>query len=68
VLKPGGLFFASTFLKSSFISRSSGFKLFDDVDEIRDFLGKAGFREDTGSAEVRKEGIGCAIIKARKSL
>jgi len=73
VLKPGGKFYASTFF-STFPnvmfqkrpaggSSSSGFYLFSDSDEIEQFVRGAGFPE----CRVRKEGRGCAIVKAVKS-
>jgi len=73
VLKPGGKFYASTFF-STFPnvmspnrrtggSSSSGFYLFSDQDEIERFVRGAGFPE----CRVRKEGRGCAIVKAVKS-
>jgi SAM-dependent methyltransferase len=73
VLKPGGLFFASTFFIKSVFERatrrmgSSGFYLFEDLDEIDGFVSKAGFSGSGGACVVRKEGRGCAIIKAMKA-
>lgn len=70
VLKPGGVFYASTFFTlvpmSKYQQENSGFYYFSSEGEITDFLVDAGFGGSTGSVVVRKEGAGCAIIKAVK--
>eukprot|EP01041_Mallomonas_annulata_P009980 gene9980-20755_t len=70
ILKPGGVFYASTFFltvpMNKFQRENSGFYYFESENEIRDFLVKAGFEGDSGAVVVRKEGRGCAIIKAVK--
>jgi SAM-dependent methyltransferase len=73
VLKPGGVFYSSTFFVSSIFERASrrmgstGFYLFESKEEIEDFVSKAGFSGSGGACVVRKEGRGCAIIKAMKA-
>eukprot|EP00596_Hydrurales_sp_CCMP1899_P004344 CAMPEP_0119051336 /NCGR_PEP_ID=MMETSP1177-20130426/72987_1 /TAXON_ID=2985 /ORGANISM="Ochromonas sp, Strain CCMP1899" /LENGTH=236 /DNA_ID=CAMNT_0007030505 /DNA_START=452 /DNA_END=1162 /DNA_ORIENTATION=+ len=71
VLKPGGLFFASTIFVQGFgradDAESSGFYLFKDEEEITDLTTKAGFAGEGGASVVRREGRACAIIKAVKS-
>eukprot|EP01035_Chromulina_nebulosa_P018249 gene18249-23922_t len=80
VLKPTGVFYASTFLSSAYSlpnsSRSSYnngniiiggeyFNVFESIDLLKDLTNNAGFKE--GQVIVRKEGNGCAIIKAIKA-
>lgn len=70
VLKPGGKFYASTFFNSlpNVISQrrggsgAGGFYLFEDREEVESFVRGAGFEE----YDVRKEGQGCAIVRAQK--
>lgn len=72
VLRPGGKFYASTFFSSlpgTVMRRrepggggAGGFYLFEDEAEIDSFVRGAGFDE----VVVRKEGRGCAIVKAIK--
>lgn len=72
VLKPGGAFFATTFLTSANIGTrridasgkrvaGAGFRLFE-LDELRTMLRDAGF--DESSIDVRQEGRACAVCKA----
>jgi SAM-dependent methyltransferase len=66
-LRPGGRFFATTFLTSSMIGSQRvgdanggvGFRVFE-LDELRAMFAEAGFVD----IEVRQEGRGCAICKA----
>ncbi|KAJ1632481.1 S-adenosyl-L-methionine-dependent methyltransferase [Pavlovales sp. CCMP2436] len=65
-LRPGGRFFATTFLTSAMIgsqrvggANGVGFRVFE-LDELRAMFAAAGFVD----IEVRKEGRGCAICKA----
>lgn len=71
VLKPGGGFYASTILSSDDLnsnlmnSRSSGrrpFTVFPSVEYLEDEFRKAGFELVQG----RREGRGCAILRAVK--
>jgi len=69
VLKPGGRFFATTFIQGAYgrvTPRQSGgggsFRFFEDEEELRQLLIAAGFPAD--GVEVRREGRGCAIIRA----
>jgi SAM-dependent methyltransferase len=76
VLKPGGKFYASTFFRTfgapnkainAMTSRpasSSGMYMLEDECEIQTLLTEAGF--NGGSGMVRREGRGCAIVKAVK--
>ena len=73
VLKPGGLFFATTFfvnysqLAQLQRRQQSGFFFFESAEEIGEFASKGGFSGTGGSTVVRREGRACAIIKAMKS-
>jgi len=68
VLRPGGLFYATTFLQGAYGSGmprqtgGSSFRFFRDADELRLLLVDAGF--EPSSVTVRIEGRGCAVIKA----
>lgn len=68
VLRPGGLFYATTFLQGAYGSGmprqtgGSSFRFFRDADELRQLLVDAGF--EPSSVTVRIEGRGCAVIKA----
>lgn len=73
VLKPsGGRFFATTFLQGAYgvnsrVAQQTGtgggsFRFFEDEAELKQLLVDAGFPEE--GVTVRKEGGGCAIIKA----
>lgn len=76
VLKPGGKFYASTFFRTfgrpnaainAMTSRpasQSGMYMFEGESEIVELLTEAGFKG--GSDMVRREGRGCAIVKAGK--
>merc|ERR1719183_612693 len=66
-LKPGGLFFATTFFKGAYGAVGPGddkgngnFYFFKDEAELEGLLQQAGFSE----FQVRREGPGCAIINA----
>lgn len=69
VLKPGGVFFATTFLTSATINAGTrniggsvgpGFRFFE-LDELRTLFEEAGFEPPI---DARKEGRACAIVKA----
>ena len=82
VLKPGGKFYASTFLAqnlqgvagvsqwSNRAGSSTGFYIFKDEGELEGLLIDSGFNNGTdvssGLVNVRREGRGCAIIKCVK--
>lgn len=68
VLKPGGLYFASTFFVGDLkrIPTGGGFATFESPEELDGYVSKAGFSKSGGATVVRKEGRGCAIIKAMK--
>ena len=67
-LKPGGRFFATTFFQGAYgdaMPRQSGgasFRFFEDEEELTNLFLDAGF--DGATLSVRREGRGCAIIKA----
>lgn len=69
VLKPGGLYFASTFFIGDLkkLPTGGGFSTFESTEELNGYVTKAGFSNSGGATVVRKEGRGCAIIKAMKS-
>lgn len=69
VLKPGGLYFASTFVIGNFnrLPTGGGFALFESPEELNTMVSKAGFSNSGGATVVRKEGRGCVIIKSMKS-
>jgi hypothetical protein len=69
VLKPGGLYFASTFFIGDLkkLPTGGGFSTFESIEELNGYVTKAGFSSSGGATVVRKEGRGCAIIKAMKS-
>ncbi|KAG8467962.1 hypothetical protein KFE25_007014 [Diacronema lutheri] len=67
VLKPGGAFFATTFLTAALIGTrraggrtGAGFRVFE-LDELRGMLRDAGFVD----VDVRQAGRACAICRAR---
>ena len=67
-LKPGGRFFATTFLQGAYgvpVTEGGGAMAyrFFQLDELRELLVGAGF--DAEGVEVRQEGQGCAVIKVR---
>lgn len=76
VLKPEGKFWATTFFQSVGINSisvmtsqeksNSGMYMFKGEDEITGLVTDAGFTGDGGSVVVRREGRGCAIVKAVK--
>lgn len=67
-LKPGGRFFATTFLQGAYgaqMPRQTGggsFRFFDDEQELVELCVAAGFPRE--GVSVRREGRGCAIIRA----
>ena len=67
-LRPGGRFFATTFLQGAYgaaMPRQTGgasFRFFEDEAELKALLVAAGFPE--AGVSVRREGRGCAVIKA----
>ena len=74
VLKPGGRFFASTFLAPYFrtVKAATGdsieqqaFQYFETVDELKSIVMKGGFKESEIDIEVL--GNACAIIRVCKS-
>lgn len=72
-LKPGGVFYASTFFVNAFTSgdfqrQNSGFYLFKDEQELIDLCNKAGFNSsiEVDAVNVRREGRACAIVKCKK--
>jgi ubiquinone/menaquinone biosynthesis C-methylase UbiE len=74
VLKPGGRFFASTFLAPYFrtVQAAGGngveqqaFQYFESVEELKEIVMKGGFKEDEVDIEIL--GSACAIIRASKS-
>ena len=73
VLKPGGVFYTTTFIfkaaMGGFLQNSynSGFKQFKDIEEIQDYVEKAGFVNDGGVTVSRKEGRACVIVRATKA-
>lgn len=71
VLRPGGVFYASTFTNAALLASSSnpsglGFRLFE-IDELEGLMADAGFSGEGGGAVVRLEGRGCAIVKCTKA-
>merc|ERR1712113_692510 len=71
VLKPGGRFFATTFLQGAYgvrmpgteaVSSGGSFRFFRSEEELASLLADAGFQLD--GIQVRREGRGCAIIRA----
>eukprot|EP00559_Dactyliosolen_fragilissimus_P005835 CAMPEP_0184858782 /NCGR_PEP_ID=MMETSP0580-20130426/3833_1 /TAXON_ID=1118495 /ORGANISM="Dactyliosolen fragilissimus" /LENGTH=428 /DNA_ID=CAMNT_0027355089 /DNA_START=21 /DNA_END=1307 /DNA_ORIENTATION=- len=73
VLKPGGRYFATTFLSSYFRTvqatggqgvQQQAFQYFENVDLLRDLLLKAGFEDEKVDIEVL--GAACVVIKAEK--
>jgi SAM-dependent methyltransferase len=72
VLRPGGVFYASTFL-ADWMGKgklddgkggriNTGFNYFDSTEQLYKIVTAAGFT----SVNVRQEGKGCAIIRATK--
>jgi len=67
VLRPGGVIYASTFLNLSTLSDDNApFNQFKSTSELQQLFQDAGFNVVNGQVNVRKEGVGCAIIKAVK--
>ena len=76
VLKPGGRYFATTFLNQYFATLSSldgqsnvapsqqAFQYFESVDTLRDLLERGGFAPDKITIEVL--GSACVVIRAEK--
>ena len=78
VLKPGGVFYATTFFQSAYNlvsdgpgpEENSGFTLFEDEAELEGLMMEAGFGRgggEGGCVSVRREGRSCAVIKCVKS-
>jgi SAM-dependent methyltransferase len=74
VLKPGGRFFATTFYKGAMGGSAGGgasqpqpgmMRMFADEGELESLLAQAGFTPELTA--VRREGRGCAIIRAEKA-
>lgn len=76
VLKPGGRYFATTFLNQYFATLSNmdgqanvapsqqAFQYFESVDTLRDLLERGGFESDKIVIEVL--GSACVVIRAEK--
>ena len=73
VLKPGGRFFATTFLAAYFSNvkgisgesvQEKAFQYFESVDVLRDIVKKGGFTEENINIEVL--GSACVVIRAEK--
>lgn len=75
VLKPGGRYFATTFLSSYFgtLQRAEGgqtgpsrqaFQYFESVDKLRDMMIKAGF--DPEKVDIEVLGTACVVIRCEK--
>eukprot|EP00537_Pseudo-nitzschia_pungens_P005224 CAMPEP_0172376276 /NCGR_PEP_ID=MMETSP1060-20121228/66102_1 /TAXON_ID=37318 /ORGANISM="Pseudo-nitzschia pungens, Strain cf. cingulata" /LENGTH=391 /DNA_ID=CAMNT_0013103747 /DNA_START=183 /DNA_END=1358 /DNA_ORIENTATION=- len=76
VLKPGGRYFATTFLSSYFSNVASlddrtgasvsqqAFQYFDSIDTLKDLVVKGGFEESKVTIEVL--GTACVVIRAEK--
>jgi len=76
VLKPGGRFFATTFLSSYFsglqslegedaIQQMQAFQYFESVEKLEDLVVKAGFDKEKVQIEVL--GTSCVVIRAEKN-
>jgi len=74
VLRPGGRFFASTFLAPYFRNvqavggdgvESQAFQYFESVEALKDIVMKGGFEES--DIEIEVLGTACVIIRAEKS-
>jgi len=82
VLKPGGRFYATTFFAGALGVGSGGggplgggggaaaglvrgMRFFDDAAELEALLAQAGFAPE--DVQVRREGAGCAVIRAEKA-
>lgn len=73
VVKPGGRFFASTFLAPYFrtVQTASGdgieqqaFQYFESVEDLKEIIMRGGFKESEVDIEVL--GVACAIIRVKK--
>eukprot|EP00560_Eucampia_antarctica_P009256 CAMPEP_0197828264 /NCGR_PEP_ID=MMETSP1437-20131217/4874_1 /TAXON_ID=49252 ORGANISM="Eucampia antarctica, Strain CCMP1452" /NCGR_SAMPLE_ID=MMETSP1437 /ASSEMBLY_ACC=CAM_ASM_001096 /LENGTH=389 /DNA_ID=CAMNT_0043429429 /DNA_START=61 /DNA_END=1230 /DNA_ORIENTATION=+ len=75
VLKPGGKYFATTFLSDYFSMaqtadgkqnnvQQQAFQLFDSIDELKDMIIKAGFEES--KVQIDLIGRACVVIRAEK--
>ena len=83
MLKPGGRFYATTFFAGALGAGSGGggplggggggataglvrgMRFFDDAAELEALLAQAGFAPE--DVQVRREGAGCAVIRAEKA-
>ena len=82
MLKPGGRFYATTFFAGALGVGSGGggplgggggaaaglvrgMRFFDDAAELEALLAQAGFAPE--GVQVRREGAGCAVIRAEKA-
>ena len=82
MLKPGGRFYATTFFAGALGAGSGGggplgggggaaaglvrgMRFFDDAAELEALLAQAGFAPE--GVQVRREGAGCAVIRAEKA-
>ena len=72
-LKPGGRFYATTFFAGALGAGGGGgaasgmvrgMRFFDDAAELEALLAQAGFAPE--GVHVRREGRGCAVIRAEK--
>lgn len=67
VLRPGGAFYASTFVQRRFVrrdaARDQGFTLFSSPEEIDQLVKDAGFVY----SQLRREGNRCVVVKALKA-
>lgn len=74
VLKPGGVFYASTFLNGLNTFRNTTdtsttnvpFNVFPSVEFLVDLFERCGFDSENGNVVGRKQGSGCAILIATK--
>jgi len=70
VLKPGGRYFATTFLSSYFTAISSNansiraYQLFESEDMLRKLIIKGGFED--GKVQIEVLGQACVVIRAEK--
>lgn len=74
VLKPGGRFYATTFIDPTIakllqfekvLFKRHGLTIYASADDIRETVKWAGFDGQNGSCHVRKEGSHCVVVKAK---